>query len=137
MRRRLFSLFAVTALLMGLFVFPAAVEASCSQAYVNVWEDTGLSGDGLHICYGYNIPDLRKIGHTQSGTCHATIKIADDWDNCISSAANYPASIAKCVTFFTGYNYTGSAFILLSGHTADWYLGSTFSDSISSIKWCA
>lgn len=119
----------------GLVSLAAAHTLSCSQDAYNVWEDSNFTGDGLHVCYPSNLPNLASMTHTQPGLCSATFKARDDWDDCLSSAKNLVGNESHRVCFYTGANYTGSRYVLPSNGQASWLWPDTFADSISSIRW--
>lgn len=118
MKARLTTLLALALLALGIqFALPAAVSATvaqgsaCSTAStlgttrVCLAESWVLTGDKLNT--NVNIPDLRNVAHTLSGTCNATVKVGDDWNNCISSIS-WAIPSGKMICFYDGANYGGT-----------------------------
>ena len=139
--RRTVTLAAVAGLIVGLFGFwnpsNAAEVASCSQSSYTIWENVSYNGDGLHVCYPVNLPDLFNVTHVQSGLCNAPVNVNDSWDNCINSAINYGGGSERHdICFFTARNYGGNGYRLHPGYGVQWSTGNLFSDTISSIGWC-
>jgi len=116
----------------------AADPDSCSQMSYTVWENTNYTGDGLHVCYNVNLPDLSKVTHTQAGICYAPFKAQDTWDDCINSVRSYLGSENHAVCLYVDRNYSTAHgwTILFAGGQLNFPIGTTMSDSISSIKWC-
>ena len=119
-------------------VVKADTIQSCSQSSYTVWENPNYYGDGLHVCYAVNLPDLSKTLHLQAGLCNAPFNLNDSWNDCIGSARNYQGSEIHSVCLYVDKNYStahGWA-ILFSTGSLSWSFGDTMNDSISSIRWC-
>ena len=144
--RRGITAITIAILALGLLAGTASAAApktqigilSCSEAYVDVFEDVNDGGDGLRICFGANQANLANLAHTPAGQCAAAApKLQDDWNDCISSARFQEGSLNTSVCFFTGANYAGSKYKLNDDNQGvSWYFG-TFADSITSIKFGA
>jgi hypothetical protein len=85
---------------------PAPAEATCAQARVVLWENHGYNGDGLVVCFAFNIPNLANIAHTQPGICEGGVGF-DDWDNCVSSVQFFEIDVNTTVCLYNGTNYIG------------------------------
>lgn len=112
-------------------------RASCGQAYIDLWEDPGYSGDGIRVCYPNNIPDLRNIAHTQAGICHGDIfKFDDNWNDCISSVTFNEGSLNTSVCLYDGFNYhlENVSIRFTADASVSWNTG-YYENSTSSLKW--
>lgn len=120
--------------LAPLFSAATPASASCSQAKLLLYEDVGLEGDLLTICYPTNVNNLASIGHPYAGLCKPKIIGSDNWNDCISSYEFIETSVDTAVCMYVSAGYDGSRIKVLSNHSAN-LSGTSFNDAISSIKW--
>lgn len=135
-KRRIATLFVAAVSGLALWaVTVTPVAASCSQAYVDLWESPDYSGDGLRVCYATNLPDLRNVTHTQAGICAAVFKFDDNWNDCINSAQYHELTVNTSVCLYVDTNYNGNGVKFTNnGAQGNWAFG-IFSDSFSSVLW--
>ncbi|MBA3687584.1 MAG: hypothetical protein H0W81_01910 [Chloroflexi bacterium] len=111
------------------------VVATCSQAYLYVYEDVNQSGDWKQFCYPTGSTYLANVPHTQAGLCNSGfIRFGDHWDDCISSATYNEGSINTSVCLWLDQNYGGSGVKFTVDASASWGFG-IYADAFSSIEW--
>lgn len=73
-------------LFLRAYLNPTPTDASCTQAYIDLYQDVGHSGSNkLRVCYPTHV-DLQTVGHAPAGLCPSSnFWEPDDWNDCVSS----------------------------------------------------
>lgn len=95
-KNRRLTILTTLALLASAIAPATSVQAaSCSQAYVDIFEHSGFNGSGLHICYGNNIPNLAAYNFDDKTSSARFNEITVDTTVCLYSQPNYNVLIWK------------------------------------------
>lgn len=71
---------------------------SCSQAYVDLWENYGSNGNGLRVCYPTNIPNPATYGFNNITSSVVFNEITVNTTVCLYSEVNYIGEIWKATS---------------------------------------
>ncbi len=99
MKRRLATIFASLMLALSWTGVAAAgnfhtlggdsVLDNCDLAKITLWENTGYNGNGLAICYGFNVPDLATYGFNNITSSAVYVKGTVTTNACLYDLINY------------------------------------------------